>query len=332
MKRIGWVIGIMAALVPFSAVFAIAQPDVITVNSVDCYEGVVQPADELCVALYTVTYTTPPTETATQAFIGRFLRNGIETNSVALYTYAGSLATTTPPYKGYGIGVFSFYWTAAEAASGFTPSCSGVVCQVVLQGNPTVFTGTIPTAKFSSIVWHDSKAGLNINVALMAAELQTNWSRNDIELLTVQSNQSVLTQAGQDYFTNAIPGLSQMIPSLFSDQLSSVALTEISLTPTVANTYENLYVGTALESGWNSLGSLFGVNSLTARVMLALVLMMAGMVGMTILTKRADFGVFIGFGVLPVLLTIIGLLPMAAAAVIILVSVIGIVFVKLYGR
>lgn len=331
MKRLALLIGTIAALIPFGAAFAIEDPDSMTINSIDCYEGVVQPEDELCVVYYEIDYATPPTETVTQAFVGRFFKDGVETNSVAPFTYTGSVSTTTPPYKGYGQGIFSFYWNAAQAATAF----GGTTYSVKLQGNPTVFAGTPPEANSSSVSFIGTPANtlLQQDIAEKALLIQTNWSGNDITLLTTASNQTVLTLTGQTYFTNAIPGLSQMTPLLFTNQLQQVALTDVEVDPSVATTFENLYNGTALEDPWTAFGSFFGLSSLVGRVALSLVLMMAVAVGVTIAAKgRADFGVFIGFGPMPPLLIYLGLLPFAAGAIIILMAVIGIVFVKLYGR
>ena len=209
---------ILLGVVTGGRVFAIADPTTISIEDVRAYDGVLSSGDLLLVVEYDLVYASTPTETIDQAYLGRFKRAGTEYASVEPYAYND---------RGYGRGVFSLYWTKAqkEADSIEFSNPNAEVYEITFQGKVGVFPGTAPSTTTGTIDWQettDTATELFSHVRSLANSLQQDagWSDN-IPLISTTADIIQLSAKGEDYFTNAIPSLGSMIPSIFSSGLST---------------------------------------------------------------------------------------------------------------
>jgi len=211
-------LGAIGSAIPGGRVFAIADPTTISIEDVRAYDGVLSSGDLLLVVEYDLVYASTPTETIDQAYLGRFKRAGTEYASVEPYAYND---------KGYGRGVFSLYWTKAqkEADSIEFSNPNAEVYEITFQGKVGVFPGTAPSTTTGTIDWRettDTATELFNHVQALANSLQqdADWSDN-IPLISTTADIIQLSAKGEDYFTNAVPSLGSMIPSIFSSGLST---------------------------------------------------------------------------------------------------------------
>ena len=130
-------------------VFAISNPTSITIVDVRAYDAVLEADDLLVVVEYDLAYTVFPAEIISDAYLGRFLNGTTELTSVEPYAFND---------KGYGAGIFSFYWSPAqkETASIEFNNPNVEPYTVVLQGKPGVFPGTAPSITSPTIHWQDA--------------------------------------------------------------------------------------------------------------------------------------------------------------------------------
>ena len=84
-----------------------AAPDDLIILSVQGYAGALEDDERLLVVRYDIEYASPPSQLVSDTFIGRFLVDTTDRNSTELFPFS---------QRGYNQGVFSFYWTALEAA------------------------------------------------------------------------------------------------------------------------------------------------------------------------------------------------------------------------
>ncbi len=218
-KRLLIIGGVTAAvLVPAATVSAIDNPTTISIEDVRAYDGVLVTDDLLLVVEYNIVYASTPTETIDQAFLGRFKRDGTEYASVEPYPYND---------KGYGRGVFSLYWSKEqkEADSIEFENPNGESYTITFQGKVGVFPGTAPGTTTATIDWRDSSRTQDelfshIRALANAFQNDSGWSDN-IPLISTSADIIQLTAKGEDYFSNAVPSLGSMIPSIFSSGVTS---------------------------------------------------------------------------------------------------------------
>jgi hypothetical protein len=199
-------------------VFAIADPTSISIEDVRAYDGVLATDDLLLVIEYNIVYGSTPAETIDQAYLGRFKRAGTEYASVEPYAYND---------KGYGLGIFSLYWTKAQKETDSiefnNPNAESYT--ITFQGKVGVFPGTAPSTTTGTIDWRDSTNTQNElynHVRTLATRFQNNagWSDNE-PLISSSGSITQLTTNGEDYFSNAVSSLGSMIPSIFSSGVTS---------------------------------------------------------------------------------------------------------------
>ena len=267
-KRLRLVITFIAVLVlPIllvtTAVFAtttLTYPDVQLpiMTAVDIYDNYLQPNDLLVVGNYWVQWTTMPTVTIDQTMAGRFTTaNGTELSNVAPYPYYDN---------GYQHGVFSMYFSAAAVATAnitwggsYAAWLVGDV-SVVWTSNGTATTP--PYGSTSTITWHGSSSTsvtsvlLGNNVLSWAATLSNEWSTALVQSSTTGSK---LSTYGDQYFSNAIPGLRTACPQIYSASMQVPQYREPSTYPpyggvtTAPSTYNPMdWSGIA---AWLGLGS-----------------------------------------------------------------------------
>jgi hypothetical protein len=200
-------------------VFAIStSPTVITLNSVNVYENCLELGDMLFWADWTVTYAVTPTEPITNTYILRLVNTGgADIRDALPYSYF---------QRGYSEGLTSIYFTAAEVTSfGLTWSSSTYYMRV--DGNPSAnWTGggSIPVSNqigSGAFTWKSSTT-VGQNQAIIASDilseaqmLQDTWNNANYILITAAASTGLrLYTQGEAYFTNVLPNMSALAPSV----------------------------------------------------------------------------------------------------------------------
>ena len=236
------IIGVIIALMTISAwvipVYAIDSPDVsFSIDSVFVYQHCVQENDQLYLVEYTASYTTNPTETITEAFIGRLMNGTTELGNVTPYAYYDT---------GYGQGIFAIYFSAADA-----PTWNGAYT-MKFEGNPTLtWTGSIPMTSVSTFDSWSASTGtestqneLTSRILYLADQLEQAWSVNMIES---SGAGSYLSTYGEAYFTSVISNLRAMAPGVFAGSSQQPVLPTKTYTQAYSANLSSRVTGTPLD-------------------------------------------------------------------------------------
>ena len=339
-------IAALLTVLAIGAAHAITDYDTGQIKAVRCYRGVIENTtgtDILCVAHYDITYNTMPAEDAgdrlriDEALIGRFMNGTTEANSVVPVVYSATAitATTSPPAQGFGEGVFSFYWSAADAsAAGVTWEGTGYSVQ--LRGNPVLDTaGNITPIIHTSIQWRDAgqtEILLAQDMLQIAEALEDDWSSNTVNVDTIESGQTILSDDGEHYLTHAIPNLQLMVPKIFKSRLIEPITRESTLGTSQAETYENFWDNSSLATGFTALANLFNVSPILIRTILLAGLMIGVAFASVKMTGRTDIGTLAALAVVLPFGVIIGMAPLALVFVVGLMAVLMLGFNYVYNR
>ena len=130
-------------------VYAIADPASISIENVRAYQSVLETGDLLVVVKYDLVYASTPTELINNAYVGRFMRGAAELNSDDPFPFNDN---------GYGVGIFSFYWTPDEVLDSSIEfnDTNTEGYSVNFQGKLGVFPGSIPLTSTTTITWRTS--------------------------------------------------------------------------------------------------------------------------------------------------------------------------------
>lgn len=220
----------------YETVFAATSPDNLAINDAQCFGGLLETGDILCVTSYKVEYEINPSDPIEQTFL----------NTLTSSTTDSGIRSATPRQyvnSGYGNGVVSVYLSDASADS------LGVIWNAAhrseIEGNPSAFGGTIPSIS-NSYTWiaqsssEDELEEFLIEVAL-DLESESEWA--DTDLIDNSSGETFFTTDGAAYFATAIPNLRLMTPGLFEIGVSSPSFEE----KTFSNDYQ-----AALDAQWNA--------------------------------------------------------------------------------
>ena len=159
------VLAFILSLFLVTPALAISNPDSgPTIESVHVYRHTLETDDMLIVVQYYLDYTTNPSETINQAFLGRFMSaDGSELANVAPYAYYD---------KGYDHGIFSMYLDASYVSHWET------ACTVRFEGNPMLdWQGLAATSAMTGAVADDG--GVQTDETATA----NNSTANDMTLL-----------------------------------------------------------------------------------------------------------------------------------------------------
>lgn len=208
---IGIWLGIVLSVLALPA-YAIDDPDGLTVNGVYAYRHCLEDNDQLYLVDYFIDYsvTGNPTENVTEAYIVRLMNGGAELGNTVPYAYYDD---------GYGRGIASIYFTAAEVTT------LGIVWEgaytIELTGNPTLsWTAAPPSTNVGTFdLWSSSTSQgateneLGARVLYFADILELAWT---VDMIESSGLGSWLTSYGEDYFTNSIENLQTICPNIFS--------------------------------------------------------------------------------------------------------------------
>ncbi len=239
MKRIGYILLlalIMLMAVPLT-VLAIADPDSPpNINAVFVYDDLLEDGDAGVLIDYYLDQPGPPTETATESYMGIF----IDVDGV---TQLKSVAPYAEDTKGYGRGVIWIYFTAAEVTTHGIDRADIALYEVWLVGNPTLtwVPGPAPPKTTAGIDYWQPLATstptlMALRVLQYAQIIGLAWG--DILLQETPLGHR-LTAAGESYFTNAIPNLRRIAPSVFTSGETDPTLPELDYSTTFGATIAN---------------------------------------------------------------------------------------------
>jgi hypothetical protein len=218
---------------PVEATTPIPWPDTtnVTIESAHIYKNYLELGDVLVVVRYYMKWAaaTQPTLTIDQTFIGETMNGTIELANIAPYSYYSN---------GYNHGVFSMYFTAAQAAALIV---WGDPYAVTMIGNPTLSwtLGGVPNAppyvSSVTLTWHNTASIsatsllLGANVVSWATTLSNQWV---VALTTTTPSGAKLSSYGDQYFTNTIPNLRAACPQIFTAGSSVPTFVESTGVPT----------------------------------------------------------------------------------------------------
>lgn len=251
-KNAIFLIVFLAFLLIATPVYAIANPDNVDIPDRYVNRNILETGDMLLYGKYYVNYASVPDKSIDEAFYFQLLDTDGSTilaTDIA-YNYYNS---------GYGYGVFSFYFTAAQA-----PTWSQVYT-IRVSGNPSAFTD-IPVYDFTltlsdytaSTSTEDNQDEIYENVIDLANDLEDAWS---VTLLTSGDTKTVLDADGEQYFRKAIGGLQALAPDLFQINIGDPTYDTYNWTTNQATTYAERFDGTWIGDAIDDNATLFNINS-----------------------------------------------------------------------
>tara|TARA_R110002020_G_scaffold6667_2_gene28244 strand:+ start:58 stop:1140 length:1083 start_codon:yes stop_codon:yes gene_type:complete len=296
--------------------FAISNPDTIAIENVKAYDAVLEADDLLVIVEYNLAYSVIPDEIISDAYLGRFLVGTTELTSVEPYAFND---------RGYGKGIFSFYWSAAqkETASIEFENPNSENYLVTLQGKPGVFPGTAPSITTPAINWQDTSTTTNLlhsQVRNLAYKFENDPAWNDdiaYDLIQNPGGVDQLTAAGsgsgEEYFANAIPQLQSMIPGIFSSGTSAPDFSESSTNQSYENDLNTFWDGNWIGTHFDTLATTYDaprgvITALIATIFIGLIsFFCANLLGQN--AESAGFGMLTMAVTLP-MFTAINMVPL----------------------
>lgn len=235
-----------------TSVYAIANPDSITMHTSKVFQGIFESGDLLFVASEDVAYASEPTENAEYTF------------SLNLLDESNNLIASRP-LNYYQYNVHSIYLTAAQVTS--LGLVYGSAYKLRVTGNPAFFSTltenvNIDTQILASSDWntdgtYTAKYLLMLHCIDIAEALESDWS---ITLITTTSEgNSVLNSTGGVVFLDAIPSLNNAIPDLFQITTSVIGVDQTSGSAVLsANSTLEKRLGTSIANAFDGIGDFFG--------------------------------------------------------------------------
>ncbi len=207
--------------------------------------------DRIYIVQYDLIYDIYPTDfTAKDSYIFQLLDTGGNLlGSQLCYPYFN---------RGYGQGVVAFYFPAAGA-----PAWGGAYT-LRITGNPTIFTGTLPSKDFvldssnytTLSVHADTQAFMCTTIIRIAEDLEQEWQTT---LLSQEDPGTVLSATGEAYFRSAIPNIQNLAPCLFYIQDISVDTSTRAWDTSLGDTYKTRLDGTFIKSGFQGLADTLNI-------------------------------------------------------------------------
>ena len=207
------VILLLGMALPASA--AIAAPNILTIDSIEVYRDALGDEDsQLMLVRFNADYTANTT-----------IYDITESLLFVLKDNTGAIVKTASAYAYFNDG-----WDNGIIAMEFQPTSpltwSGAYT-LYLDGVPTIdwYGGSPPSTNSNVITWLDEGSvsavqdRLTTRLRYIAEKLETDWG---IDLIESTSAGKVLTEYGEDYFTNSISGLRNICPDLFYQSMQAV--------------------------------------------------------------------------------------------------------------
>ncbi|KKN45375.1 hypothetical protein LCGC14_0683610 [marine sediment metagenome] len=276
MKRVfmGLLLSLVLLLVVASPVWAVANPNSVSIGDIYVFRNTLETGDILVFVRYDVDYTTEPSESAEDTF------------QISIYDTDGSTLLFTRPLNYYQHNIISIYLDVDDNTLTWESAY-----YIRITGSPVIFSPLIEDTNIKTRVLSsgdyrstDDLGGIMIT--------QAGFLEPDLgDLLTAND---LLNITGSTYFLKAVPGLSSMVPEIFSSTTQIIEWERPTLNRTGINrTVEHLPV--SLNSAITGLDAIFGVTNHNWGGF-AWVLLLGMMVGGVIFgtTRRPDVAVLGG--------------------------------------
>lgn len=272
------------------ALAAIATPDVLQINYLYAYRGVVNENDQLYIVVFDIDYAALPTDNADVNFLFRFFDDGVELGAVQ-------------PYPFYNEGIAAFYFDADDPN---LPDWGVDDISVKLQGNPAFVwdAGDPPSTTIDTVTsWDATASFLTARLVLIANQLETVYS---IDMINIVSGQSKLTAYGELYFETVISNLRIMSPTLFSDYVTQpIYITTVNHSGSVDIASRTKYTGTIFDQ--TATATLLGID--VSWVYSILWLLITGIIAWVYATKIGTIGLTWLAGICLVVGSFMGFMP-----------------------
>lgn len=197
----GILLGILCLFLFAGPSLAIGNPDTISIGDAYVFRDVIEEGDQLYFVRYDVSYDPVPEE------------DPEDTWQVALYDSLGELIATRP-LNYYQHNIIAIYLTASQALEW------GEAHLVRVMGMPSVFgtlvEGTNMRTRTLGPGDYEEAEFLGGIMLTQAGILEDDW---EIDLL---DSEGLLNTTGSTFFLQAVPGLSAMVPEIFSVTSSQV--------------------------------------------------------------------------------------------------------------
>ena len=208
-------------LTAMPAYAAIADPDTLSIQSVEVHRSVLELNDQLYIIVGTVYYAAPPAGyTVEDTFIVRLMDGPAELGTGTFDPYQNDGFDT-------GYGVCSIYFRVADAPiwnASYT---------MKIQGNPTLAWtgGDPPSTETTAFSWNDegsvaaARQTLTSRVRSIAQLVEDDWG-GTTDLIELVAGVKKLTSEGETYFCASINNLRVICPDLFTDVMTSPTFDE----------------------------------------------------------------------------------------------------------
>lgn len=300
---------------------AVSDPDSMLLLSARVYPNVLESGDLLVVVAYNLEYTSAPDESISRTYLVRFLTQaGLELQTVTPFSYYN---------RGYAPGVVSFYFTGLQAST--LGISSENVYIVKMQGNPGVFPSP-PSVQTSDLFWVSallSKGALKSDVVGLATLLEDVWV--DVSLIVNTPEGPAFTAEGDTYFSNTIPSLRSMVPSLFTGGTTTPVIPERESSMEYRNALARFWEDTDIGRAVQNLADHLGIDHLLLKTIFLIAFCILVATAVTAVTQRPDFAP-LTFGVLFPLGAYVGMTDMKLAALLAAGGVVTTAFILFLRR
>jgi len=317
----------LALIVFATPVYAINNPDSLTIPYYQVFYNVLETGDMLITAESKLIYAVEPTDyTANQAF------------EFDLLNVSGTDLLASVALAAYGDRPIGIYLSATRVTT--LALTVGTAYQLRIMGNPLIFPTQAGNTAFVTLDASDytdqllgvdggvpSSNNLRNGMITIANSMETYDTPVDSYLVNVQGY-TYLTSAGGDLFMAGIPALSTMCPILFATGVNAMD----SQAPETTGTYASVVTpaqqwGSTVANGLTNLGIYLGISQALAGSVILLIL--AIMLGVYVYSKtESGITLILLIAVVPFVGAYLGLMPMALAFIfaIIIVVLVGYFF------
>jgi hypothetical protein len=331
MKKLlrAFILATILTLLVGSVAFAIAQPDTTpTITQTNAYRHCIEQNDQMYLITFNLdSYSSNPTESASEAFIVRLLSSDNTELGVAT-PYA-----TTINDDGWDTGVVTIYFSASAA-----PTWQGTYT-IELTGNPSLsWTGGDPPRVTSTTFasWSSSTTlaatttELTARVRYLADAFEEDWSSDLIELSG--DGTTKLTTNGERYFQNSISYLRDICPDIFSATITVAEFEEREYTQTYATTMEGRWdTGNTTDFlNFTDLGNTLGLSRMWTTSVLWVILSVGICFAASIKIQSYRIVAFM-FAMLLVVGACIGLMPFVVAPIVGALGLLAIIYTVAWG-
>lgn len=279
-------------------------------------------ADDFCVFVhYNILYdpTAEPADAADDLFLIRLMDGATELGVVSPYPYYND---------GYDQGIAALYFDAATALTWEEPYTVEITGSPFAWATPPSTSLVLVESLYSGVDGQSENQDVLYDWAIAALEaLETNWS---VTLLESSEEGMILDETGQTYMTGAVPGLQALCPQLFWIKSESMDVTPRTWGTGQADLYEARFDGTFIGDGMDAVADLLHCSP---QLLGGIVFVLVPFILTIILAERVFRTSTPALVTLPLLLAmgaLLGFLPMAAFALIVIVFVLFIGYILFF--